>query len=108
MLAIRNLVPRASSYSKSLDKKEHRVGRSWILVGENNSFIKYTFARNGELFQTAPSCRAVKGSWTLLSDTNQIDMELPGESLVLRPLFADQFVLLVCSLESPLYQIMTN
>lgn len=111
MQAIQNLIPRLKTYSKALDKKEHLVGRTWVLVRESNSnelVDEFTFERSGLLYLSDGKGKANKGSWKLLGDTNQLVLDLQFEAYVLKPIFADQYVMLLTSLDGTLYPFMTS
>ncbi len=67
---IKNLLPRLQQYSKRLDKTENFVGRSWLLLDEDNNAHTYEFLRDGRLVMSVArkgaDQKTVIGSWELL------------------------------------------
>lgn len=111
MQAIQNLIPRLKSYSKTLNKKEHLVERTWVLVRKSNSneiVDEFAFEGSGLLYVADGKGKANKGSWKLLGETNQLVLDLDVEAYVLKPIFADQYVMLLTSLDGTLYPFMTS
>lgn len=93
---IKSLLPRLSNYSEKLNKKEKLVDKTWYLL-RNGSPIEFTFTRDNEVYQSHNNGSVVKGTWKLLSGTNQLYLDLPNEKIMLKQAYVDQNLMILSS-----------
>lgn len=93
----KTLLPRLKRKRATLNKREDLIGRTWVLILAEAEPLEFTFARDGTLYKATRGGHTSKGTWRLLSDSNQLVIEFSDESFILRPLFIDQTAMLLSS-----------
>ena len=82
------IVQSLSKFSAILSNKYQFADRPWVLVSENNDFVKYIFRSNNELVISKQG-KISFGSWEFLPSVNSIVFRSEKTDLLLKQAFID-------------------
>lgn len=88
-----NIIPRIKNFSRSLNKIESFVDRTWLLFDDNNNHTEYTFLRDNSLIKSV-SGLVNTGTWRLLP-TDKLLINVGGQSLLFECLFLNEGVFII-------------
>jgi hypothetical protein len=93
-LYLQNLIPRLQQFSKSLDKKELFVDKSWVLIDEENDRHQYIFERDGNLIMSFNG-QVIQGSWRYIAASDALLLNRRVDEVLLKSAFVDNGIMLL-------------
>ncbi|MEW5677380.1 hypothetical protein ABGT15_13800 [Flavobacterium enshiense] len=91
---INNIIPRLNKFSKTLEKKELFVDKSWVLIDDKNNLQKYIFRRNGELIMSLNGSVKI-GKWEYIIEANSLLIDRIEDKILLNHSFIDSAVMIL-------------
>ena len=91
---LKNLLPRLSKYSESLDKLELFVDHPWVFIDEDNNKHQYIFQRNGNLIMSMNG-KGQNGKWEYISTAKSLWIDRGVDKILLNQGFIDKGVMIL-------------
>lgn len=86
---ITHWIPRLKAYSQKLDRLAKLYNQPWVIVNDNEDFVKIIFQNQGKLIVSRNGV-VTDGSWQLLSIEQSILLEMNGQKRLYNHQFFDQ------------------
>jgi len=91
---ISNLLPRLSTFSETLDKKESFIEKPWVLIDEEGNKTQYIFNRDGRLLISVNGI-GFEGTWEYIKGANTLWLKIEEKRYMLKQGFIDPAVMIL-------------
>ncbi len=90
----KNILPRLTQYSDSLNHKEAFVDKPWVYVDENQNKEQYIFRRDGQLIMSLNG-NVQYGKWDFIAPANSLLIDRGVDSVLYNHGFFDKAVMIL-------------
>lgn len=91
---LKSWLPKIKNFSIQLDKLSKLYDQPWVIVNENNDFIKIIFREKGKLI-VSQNGLVTDGAWELMSSANSILLAINGEKRLYNHQFIDSGLMIL-------------
>jgi hypothetical protein len=91
---ITHWIPRLKAYSQKLDRLAKLYNQPWVIVNDNDDFVKIIFQDRGNLIVSNNGV-VTDGSWELLSIEQSIVLEINGQKKLYNHQFFDKGLMIL-------------